>query len=256
MLHYDEYGDRRHPAILLLHGAGALDTFCQQYRLADRYRLIVPHLPGAGQAAEVAYDPVQTIRALWALIESLGEEPIGVIGHSLGGQLAVMLVSQRPERFRFAVFLSAWVNPTPKSIRPYVALSGLAAKMLRWRWLVRLQARYWHYTAAQADAMVRDARKLTPRVYSSFFSNTLRLADLPAYGLAETPMLAVCGGRETRDMRTSLALLGQNQHCRTMLLPGAGHDFPMRQAHKLNPILEAFIVPLMSAPAPLSQEVP
>ena len=256
MLHYDEYGDRRQPTILLLHGAGALDTFCQQYGLADRYRLIVPHLPGAGQAAEVAYDPAQTIRALWTLIESLGEEPIGVIGHSLGGQLAVMLVSQRPERFRFAVFLSAWVNPTPKSVRPYVALSGLAAKMLRWQWLVRLQARYWHYTAAQADAMVHDTRKMTPKVYRSFFANTLRLADLPAYQRVETPMLAVCGGRETRDMRASLTLLGQNPRCRTMMLPGAGHDFPMRQAHKLNPILEAFAASVMNVSDRSSREVP
>ena len=28
MLHYDEYGSKENPAILLLHGAGALDTFC------------------------------------------------------------------------------------------------------------------------------------------------------------------------------------------------------------------------------------
>ncbi len=241
MLHYDEYGDRRHSTILLLHGAGALDTFCQQYRFADRYHLIVPHLPGAGQAAEVAYDPTQTKQALWTLLESLGNEKVGVIGHSLGGQLAVMLVSERPDRFRFAVFLSAWVNPTSTSIRPYVALSGLAASMLRQPWLVRLQGRYWHYTEAQSAALVRDAGKMTGRVYRSFFANTLDIATLPSYRQVELPMLAVCGGRETRDMRASLRLLGQNPRCQTLMLPGAGHDFPMRQADRLNPILEAYI---------------
>ncbi len=28
MLHFDEYGNKDDPTILLLHGAGALDTFC------------------------------------------------------------------------------------------------------------------------------------------------------------------------------------------------------------------------------------
>lgn len=35
MLYYDEYGKRDNPTILLLHGAGALDTFCNQYFLAE-----------------------------------------------------------------------------------------------------------------------------------------------------------------------------------------------------------------------------
>lgn len=35
-LHYDEYGSREKPTILLLHGAGALDTFCRQYCFADK----------------------------------------------------------------------------------------------------------------------------------------------------------------------------------------------------------------------------
>ena len=49
MLHYDEYGRPGSPALLLLHGAAALDTFSQQYDLAEKYRLIGPPLPGAGE---------------------------------------------------------------------------------------------------------------------------------------------------------------------------------------------------------------
>ena len=51
------------------------------------------------------------------------------IGHSLGGQLAVMLVCERPERFSFAVFLSAWVNPNPKTIGMYCSLAGVTTKI-------------------------------------------------------------------------------------------------------------------------------
>ena len=111
MLCYDEYGNRENPTILMLHGAGALDTFSRQYCFSEKYHLVVPHLPGAGKAADQVYEPEKTKQALYTLIAGLNKEKIGLIGHSLGGQIAVMLASEHPELFSFAVFLSAWVNP-------------------------------------------------------------------------------------------------------------------------------------------------
>lgn len=122
MLYYDEYGSKENPTIMLLHGAGALDTFCRQYCFSDKYHLIVPHLAGAGKAATEIYEPEKTVEELFMLIRSLHKKRIGVIGHSLGGQIAIMLVSKQPELFKFAVFLSAWVNPKPKKFRCTVLL--------------------------------------------------------------------------------------------------------------------------------------
>ena len=71
MLHYDEYGRPGSPALLLLHGAAALDTFSQQYDLTEKYHLIVPHLPGAGDNAGLVYRPEEAVQALLELISSL-----------------------------------------------------------------------------------------------------------------------------------------------------------------------------------------
>lgn len=101
MLYYDEYGSKENPTIMLLHGAGALDTFCRQYCFSDKYHLIVPHLAGAGKAATEIYEPEKTVEELFALIKTLHKKRIGVIGHSLGGQIAIMLVSKQPELFDF-----------------------------------------------------------------------------------------------------------------------------------------------------------
>lgn len=241
MLYYDEYGSSENPTILLLHGAGALDTFCRQYCFSAKYHLVVPHLAGAGKAAAEIYEPEKTIKELFTLIKTLRKKQIGVIGHSLGSQIAVMLVSRQPELFNFAVFLSAWVNPKPKTIRMYCSLAGLSAKMLHWKWLVLLQGKYWNYTKEQANHMVEYAKRITPKVYRSFFANTLDLSKLPEYQSVTIPMLAICGDTEVRDMKTSLTLLAQNQNCRTMTLQGANHGFPMQNAKQLNPILERFM---------------
>ena len=107
MIYYDEYGNKDNPAILMLHGAGALDTFCQQYRFSERYHLIVPHLPGAGKAVEEIYDPEKTKQALYELIAGLKKDRIGLIGHSLGGQLAVMLVLAQNPHCQTRIFAKA-----------------------------------------------------------------------------------------------------------------------------------------------------
>ena len=119
MIYYDVYGNRDNPTILMLLGAGALDTFSQQYCFSDKYHLVVPHLPGAGKAADVVYEPEKTKQELFELIENLHKDKIGVIGHSLGGQIAVMLVSEHPEWFSFAAFLRTWDNTRPETIKMY-----------------------------------------------------------------------------------------------------------------------------------------
>lgn len=42
-------------------------------------------------------------------------------------------------------------------------------------------------------------------------------------------------------MKESLALLAENPHCRTIQLQCVNHDFPMRHAQTLNPLLRQFI---------------
>lgn len=242
MLYFDEYGNKDNPTILLLHGAGALDTFCNQYCFSERYHLIVPHLYGAGKSADKVYNSDMMKRELWELIDSLHKEKIGVIGHSLGGQLAIMLVCERPSQFRFAVFLSAWVNPNPKTVKMYCSLAGMAAKMLHIKWLVRFQGKYWNYTKEQAEYMAEYSRLITPQVYRSFFAYTLDLRNVPTYLHIKIPMLAICGSGEVKDMKLSLDMLGKNACCKTMILPRAGHDFPMRNSSQLNTVLNDFLL--------------
>lgn len=241
MLHYDEYGRPGSPALLLLHGAAALDTFSQQYDLAEKYRLIVPHLPGAGENADRVYHPEETAEELLELVSFLGLEKSAVMGHSLGAQLAVLLLCKAPALFSCGIFLSAWMNPREKTVAAYSRLAALSSAALKWSWLVRFQGRYWHFTPVQAQRMAAYSQKITPDVYRSFFTNTLDLARHPEYQDVRVPMLAICGSREVRDMRASLALLGENSHCETVLLPGCDHDFPMRRAAVLNPIVDGFL---------------
>ena len=207
-----------------------------------RSHLIVPHLHGAGKSADIVYDPDVMKQELFELIDSLHKKKIGIIGHSLGGQLAIMLVCERQNQFSFAVFLSAWVNPNPKTVKMYCSLAGIAAKMLHIKWLVRFQGKYWNYTKEQVNYMADYSKFITPQVYQSFFAHTLDLRNVPAYLSIKVPMLAICGSGEVKDMKLSLDMLGKNTCCQTMILPKAGHDFPMRNSKELNVVLNDFLL--------------
>ena len=241
MLYFDQYGNIENPTILLLHGAGALDTFSNQYYLSEKYHLVIAHLHGAGKSVSVAYDPNAIKHELFELIKYLNKDKIGVIGHSLGAQIAIGLVCEHQELFNFAIFLSAWVNPKPSTVKSYCRFSTITANIIHWKWLIRLQGKYWNFTKQQADYMAEYSKQIIPNVYKSFFTNTLELSKLPAYKSVAIPMYAICGSKEVKDMKTSLDILAENPYCETLILNGANHYFPMRNAKELNQILEKII---------------
>ena len=240
MIYFDEYGDKANPTILLLHGAMAVHTFTQQYELLKDFHLVIPHLYGAGESIALKYDPIRLKEELVQLIRSLNKPHINIMGHSIGAQLAVMLVAENPFMFAKAVFLSAWVAPNEKSVKMYCKYAPLTVKLLQYKWLIKLQAKYWRYTKEQTHYMLAYASKMTVENYQEFFKQTLNIEQFPQYLNVEIPMLAICGDRESKDIRDSLQLLAKNSYCRTLMMPKATHDFPMRCANDLNPIIYRF----------------
>jgi len=241
MMYFDEYGDRKNPTIILVHGAAATDTFAGQYRFQDQYHLVVPHLYGSGKEVEERYEPEKTVEAIVRIIKSLGKEKVLLMGHSLGGELAVALAAKHEELFSGAVFLSAWVCATEKSIALFRRMAKITCKTLKWGWLVRWQAKHWNYNQEQAEFMVQYARKITPEQYVAWFTDRVYLDELPEYASVKIPMLAICGTKEVKEMKKSLEELGRrNGNCRTLLLEGVNHDFPLRNMDRLNPILLDF----------------
>ena len=121
------------PPLLLLHG---FDSSCLEFRrlaplLAPHHRLLIPDLYGFGfcprpQAA--SYGPRAVLHHLDRLLEARShhgesQEPIGVIGASMGGSVAVELARQQPSRVHRLLLLA----PAGLSGRPMPLPPGLDA---------------------------------------------------------------------------------------------------------------------------------
>ena len=240
---FDAYGEATKPPLVLLHGAALLDTFSHQYEaLTEHFHVLVPHLPGAGEAVTEAYDPQATTDALAEWITSLNVGKVAIMGHSIGGQLAVKLVSEHPALFSRAVFLSAWVCSTEASARSFAAMARMSYGAIKNAKLLRMQAKYWDLSPEQTEKLVSYSPRIPLQTYVGFYENRVHLSALRGYADVKIPMLAMCARGETGQMKASTRALGeQNTNCLTVLFPQGSHDFVLQKHKLLNPILVDFL---------------
>lgn len=82
------------PVVALLHGQGAAALVWDGVvaALADQHRLVVPDLPGHGRSGRLARYTASSYAAAVADVLPT-DEPVVLVGHSLGGMVAMMLAT-------------------------------------------------------------------------------------------------------------------------------------------------------------------
>lgn len=107
-LHYVDRGEG--PAVVLLHGLGGnLRNFHTLIdRLATRHRVIAPDRPGCGYSTPAGAQPglFEQASIVAAFLHGLGLERPLVVGHSMGGTLALALALDHPHSARALVLIS------------------------------------------------------------------------------------------------------------------------------------------------------
>lgn len=128
----------RGPATLLIHGLGA---FAESWRhtiaaFAPHGTVIALDLPGFGQSAKPrrAYGMPFFAEAVGRLLDALGIERVHLVGHSLGGGVAVAYATANPARVDRLALLSPAVPGFP--LRP-----SLVYRLMTVRGLGELMAR-------------------------------------------------------------------------------------------------------------------
>lgn len=118
------------PPLLLVHGwTGAASNFAELAPLlAARYRVLVPDLPGHGGSSPLPAAPNVDALAdsLHAVVAHEGLPPAAVVGHSLGGLVAIRLALRRPDAVRALVLAaSAGIESATRRAGFWIAVVGL-----------------------------------------------------------------------------------------------------------------------------------
>jgi pimeloyl-ACP methyl ester carboxylesterase len=124
------------PPVLMLHGLGGTKASFLPTVAAlapEGRRMIAADLPGFGDSDKplaAPYDARFFCRATIALIDELGLDQLDLVGHSMGGRVALEAAMFAPERFRRVVLMTpslAWLRerrwaPWLRLVRPELGL--------------------------------------------------------------------------------------------------------------------------------------
>lgn len=234
-------GGRGRP-LILLHGlTGSADNWVELVaQLGDGYRLLVPELPGHGGSAPLPAAPsldayVDRIRLV---AEREGMLPGTLVGHSMGGLVALRFALRHPTDARAVVLLGAagiestsrwaafWINAMvlTRPGRKIAPFRGVLARSPRIR---RFVFNRWE---------VSDARSLSPRMVEGFLSASRMHTDITSAArilLRDDPRLDLEGVRcpclvvwGTRDLQTPVQdafELTRRLHAELRLVVDCGH---------------------------------
>ena len=124
---YDVAGPPDAPRIVFVHATRLTRAMWQAQlaSLSDRFRVVALDLPGHGALATRPFTLDSAADQVAAVIEATSPgRPVVVVGLSLGGYVAMHLVSRRPELVRGLVLSGATAEPVSWRGLPYRALAA------------------------------------------------------------------------------------------------------------------------------------
>ncbi|MCU0891147.1 MAG: alpha/beta fold hydrolase [Sandarakinorhabdus sp.] len=112
--HVQLAGPQDAPPLLLIHGTGATTHSFAGLAplLAERFRVIIPDLPGHGFTQKLnAPDPDNVAKAVAALLGELNADPAMILGHSVGAAIAFTTTAKQLVKPRALISLGGALLP-------------------------------------------------------------------------------------------------------------------------------------------------
>jgi pimeloyl-ACP methyl ester carboxylesterase len=254
------------PVVLLVHGiAGSSTTWTRALPLlAQHHRVIAPDLLGHGESAKPRgdYSLGAYASGIRDLMVALGVDSATIVGHSLGGGIAMQLAYQFPERAERLVLVGSGglgkeVSPILRALAlpaaEYVLPLLLAAPLHN---VVGRVVSVANRVGLHADPLVEELwdswRRLTDVRAQRAFVHTVRsVIDLAGqrvsardrlYLTASLPTLIVWGDRDP-IIPVEHAHIGHElmPGSRLEIFEGVGHFPPLQQPERFVAVLEDFI---------------
>ncbi|HET6231110.1 MAG TPA: alpha/beta hydrolase [Longimicrobiaceae bacterium] len=203
--------------VVLLHGLSGSSRWWDRNvaDFAGRFRVLVPDMIGFGRSRLTGPLPdmagAAAVLADW--MEAAGAGRVHLVGHSMGGQLAIHLAARFPERISRLVLADASGIPRPLSARSLIRFARDVAPPARWG------------DPAFIPVIVGDAFKSGPLTILRALGNIVRDDVRPLLPRIQAPTLLVWGERDAlvpvrcgREMRKTIP------NSRLVVIPRAAHN--------------------------------
>ena len=222
-----EFGQQNPNVIMLLHGGGLSWWNYREaaQKLAERYHVVLPVLDGHADSDTPFSTIEENAASLISYIDThFGGQVLALGGLSLGGQIAVEMLSQRPAICRYALLESALVKPMKLTSALIGPTFGMSYGLIKQKWFAKLQADYLGIPKLLFDDYFRDTCAIGKADVIAFLKANSLYTIKPELSETTAKTKIVAGAKEPKSIRDSAKLLQEAiPGSRMEILPGLRH---------------------------------
>lgn len=205
----------------------------QMAALAEHHRVLRYDCRGYGRSSMPGAEPYAHGRDLVALLDAIGiDEPVAIVGVSMGGQIGYETALRSPARVRSIVAIGSVVGGWRFSPRAQAIFAGLSAALAEGG--VERARAFWRECALFGHTRENPhARAFVDRMideYSGWHWQNQSVVDaleppmIDRLAELEAPILALVGEHDSEDAKGAAALVAKTARRAEMrVLPGLGH---------------------------------
>ena len=227
-MRYKEFGDRTNPPVIFLHGGGlSWWSFTDIIHLLKaKYFIVTPIIDGHGEDGATEFVNIQdSAQKLIQYIDAnFGGNVLAICGFSLGGQIAVEVLSKRADIAKYAIIESTSVIPLKGLARLVVKSGGLFYGLAGKRWFARMQARALFVKEKLFDQYYRDRKSMHQESLINMAESNAGYTAPDTLKNTGAKMLIIIGTEEIRMLDQSVRkLMGMLPQAQVCVVPGVKH---------------------------------
>ena len=222
-----EFGQQNRDVVMLLHGGGLSWWNYREVakQLAEQYHVVLPVLDGHSDSGAPFTTIEDNAARLISYIDAhFGGQVLALGGLSLGGQIAVEMLSQRKDICRYALIESALVKPSKLTAAMIGPTFGMSYGLIKQKWFAKLQADYLGIPRGLFSDYFRDTCAIGKADMIAFLKANSLYTIKPELSETTAKTKIVAGAKEPKSIRDSakqlrVAIPGS----RMEILPGLRH---------------------------------
>lgn len=231
------FGENNSDTIILLHGGGLSWWGYREvsHILAKRYRVVLPILDGhAGSDKNFTSIEDNATEIIAYLDENFGGRVKLLGGLSLGGQVALEMLSQRGDICENAVIESALVIPSKVTAALLPSSLKMSYGLIQKEWFARKQFAALKIKDELFEDYFRDTKEITLENMTAFLTANQRYEMKPELKQTSARVYVFAGGKEISSVKRSAESIHKAaKNSSIEILGGLYHgEFSMRYAEK------------------------
>jgi pimeloyl-ACP methyl ester carboxylesterase len=244
-LYYQEYGDENAPLVVFLHGGGVSSwMWDKQVDYFTSYHCVTIDLPEQGESTQSGYFSIRySAEKVIELLEKLADgKEIIVIGFSLGAQVAIQMLSMKPNLIDHAVITSALVRPNALVRKMIPLMIKTTFPLLRNRSFSKLQSKVLYIDEDYFEIYYKETSQMKSDTLIRILKENMSFKVPSDFTKAKTNILVTVGEKEKAIMKKSANdIVSSNSNCTGVIIPNVGHGISLQDPHYFNEMIEKWL---------------